>query len=164
MDDGLRVKLGIAGLLLFEVVLAAFIASFNTGSPFVLVALAGAAALGYALYEHGKTGRVGVAPLAVLTLVTLFRAVLQTGPDLLAVLPSYLVAVGFAGAAYGAQARVPNATRGGIALVAVCRTFFIVANLGTPVIALANVFGALGAWVWASASAEPRPASQPAPA
>jgi hypothetical protein len=87
----------------------------------------------------------------------LVRAFAQNGAGFPAVVPSYLVAVGFGLAAYAANAGdKPMIGRGGIALVALCRSWFIVSYLmaGVAPIAAANVFGALGAWVWASAGAE----------
>ncbi|MCA1812652.1 MAG: hypothetical protein LC624_01720 [Halobacteriales archaeon] len=163
MDDAVRVKLGVAGLLLFEVTLGAYLASLGS-LDFTLMALAGAGALAYALFEVSRTGRVTWIPLALLALITFLRAVAQNGAGFPAVLPSYAVAVGFAVAAYGARTPgAATATRGGIALVALCRSWFLVSYLmaDVPVIALANALGALGAWVWASASGEPAAASGP---
>lgn len=149
-----RQKWGLAGLLAFE----AIIAAYTLGSAriaFSAMYAIGAITLALALWRGPTRWHY-----AVLALVSGYRAYLQTaGGAQLGVYPTWLVPIGFAWLAIA-----PNAMpRVAIAAVAVARTWFILWYLlpGAYIVVGANVLGAAGAWLWAAAAEEsPRPSAE----
>lgn len=156
----MRARWGLAGLLAFEAVLAAYTLAYASYA-FAAMALVAAGALAWAWWAHARTGDVPRGALGVLAAVTLLRALAQTplsGPFPLGVLPTYLVPLGFALLLWR---RVPAAW--GIGLVAVARSWFVAWYFlrDVPTLVLANAVGAVGAWLWLADAARP---PQPAPA
>ena len=140
-----RSKLGLAGLLAFEAIIAAY--TFGNGNvPFSLMYAIGALTLGLAVWRGPARWH-----FVVLALASGYRAWLQTaGGAALGVYPTWLVPIGFAYLAIWPHA-MPKL---GIASVAVSRTWFILWywTIGPLwVIVAANVLGAAGAWIWAAA-------------
>lgn len=140
-----RQKLGLAGLLAFEAIIAAYTFG-NNNITFSLMYAIGAVTLALAIWR-------GPARLhfVVLALASGYRAYLQTaGGAALGVYPTWLVPIGFAYLAIW-PTMMPKL---GIASVAVSRTWFILWYwmIGPLwVIVAANVLGAAGAWLWAAA-------------
>ncbi|GEM_PF-6703886 len=141
-----RVALGLAGLLLFELILAAYLASVGA-TTYALVGAGLVAALGLALWRAWRGEPLPSWLLGAVALLTLVRAVLQsTGGLTLLHVAVYAVPLGWALAATGRARLVAY----GVLLVALARTWFVGQYLlgGATTIALANVFGAAGAWLW----------------
>jgi hypothetical protein len=138
---------GLAGLLGFEAILGVY--AFTNGSlDHAAMAVVAAAALAWAIVAHARTGTLPRAALAILALVTLARALRQTafvGAFPPGVLPTFLVPLGFA--LLLAQRARPAI---GVGLVAAARTWFVAWYFlhGSTVLAVANLVGALGAWIW----------------
>lgn len=144
---------GLAGLLAFEAIIAAF--TFGAGSiEFSLMYAVGAVTLALAIWRGPTRWHY-----AVLAAASLYRAWLQTyhGFAPLGVYPTYLVPLGFAWLAIWPE-RMP---RVGIAAVALARTWFVVFYLlgGSLIIVAANVLGAVGGWLWFAAQADEPPAA-----
>ena len=143
----MRARWGLAGLLGFEGILAAYTLA-NGALDFAAMALAAMGLLAWALVAHARSGRVPRAALAALAAVTLVRALAQTalvGAYPPGVLPTFLVPLGFALLAWP---RVPPAW--GVGLVAAARAWFVLWYLlpGATTLALANAVGAAGACAW----------------
>lgn len=140
-----RQKLGLAGLLAFEAIIAAYTFGANN-IPFSAMYAIGAITLALAIWKGPTRWHWGV-----LTLVSGYRAYLQTaGGAALGVYPTWLVPLGFAWLAIAPRAMPKLA----ISSVAVARTWFVLWYFlaGAYVIVAANVVGAAGAWLWAASS------------
>lgn len=155
-----RVRWGIAGLLAFEAIIAAYTLA---GAPlFSAMYFVGVVALALAWWRGPQRWH-----FAALALASLVRAYLQTaGGAALGIYPTYLVPLGFAWLALAPRA-MPGAA---LSAVALARTWFVLWYLlqGNGLVAAANVLGAAGAWLWASAQISPEAggedaASAPAP-
>ena len=140
-----RQKWGLAGLLAFEAIIAAY--TFGGGANvFSAMYAVGAITLALAIWKGPTRWHY-----LVLALASGYRAWLQTaGGAALGVYPTWLVPLGFAWLAV-APAAMP---RFAIASVALARTWFVLWYFlpGAYVIVAANVVGAAGAWLWAAAS------------
>lgn len=154
-----RVKLGLAGLLAFEILVAVYTWS-GTPTIFTWLYVVGAALLAYLLWRATK-GETPASPiLAVLAVDALVRAYMQTrNPGYpLGVLPTYLVPAGFAALAFAMRRGAVNGERvalAGVVLVALARSWFVYwyFQAGAGLLVLANILGAIGAWTWATALA-----------
>ena len=161
-----RTRWGLVGLVLFEAILAAYTLA-NGAWEYGAMALFAAAALLWALAGHAREGTIPKAALAALLAVTLWRAARQTvlapvfGPA--GVWPTWLVPLGFA------LLLVPGLRPAiGLGAVAAARTWFVLWYVlqGSVTLALANLVGAVGAWLWwsgESAPERPAPADETAP-
>ncbi|MEA3202186.1 MAG: hypothetical protein QOE90_3614 [Thermoplasmata archaeon] len=150
-----RAAWGPAGLFLFELILAAYLASVGAAT-FALVGAGLVLALGFALWRAWRGEAVPRWLLGVVAALTLVRALLQSTGGLSPVFVFvYAVPVGWALPALSPRLAAP-----GVLLVAVARSWFVGQYLlaGATVIGLANVFGAAGAWLWWSALVSERPA------
>lgn len=145
----MRARWGLAGLLAFEAILVVY----TFFSQYTVMALVAIAALGWAIVAHARTGRVPRVALGLLAVVTLWRAAAQTilpGVYVPGVLVTYLVPLGFALLLW------PRARPAlGVGLVAAARTWFVLWYFlaSNPTLALANLVGAAGAWLWWSDAA-----------
>ena len=141
-----RQKWGLAGLLAFEAIIAAY--TFGNGTNvFSYMYAIGAVTLAFAIWRGPTRWHYGA-----LALVSGYRAFMQTSAGApLGVYPTWLVPIGFAWLAIAPTAM----PRFAIAAVALARTWFIVWYFlpGNTIVALANVVGAAGAWLWASSIA-----------
>lgn len=150
--DGMRPSWGLWGLLGFEAILAAY-AFANGALDYAAMALVAMVALGWALVATTRGGEVPKGALVLLVVVTLLRALWQTavaGAFPPGVLPTFLVPVGFA------LLLLPRASPMlGLGLVAAARTWFIAWYFlrGSTTLALANLVGAVGAWLWLAEAA-----------
>lgn len=143
-----RQKWGLAGLLAFEAIIAAYTLG-RSNLQFSAMYAIGAVVLGLAMVMGPKRWH-----FAVLALVSGYRAYLQTaGGAQLGVYPTWLVPIGFAWLAI-APTMMPRLA---ISTVAIARTWFIVWYFlpGAYIIVAANVVGAAGAWLWAAANEPP---------
>lgn len=154
-----RARWGLAGLLGFEALLAAY--TFSNGAlDYAAMAVVAAATLAWAIVAHARTGSLPRAALALLAVVTLVRALRQTtlaGVYPAGVMPTFLVPLGFALLLWP---RAPPALA--VGLVAASRSWFVLGYFlqGVPALTLANVVGALGAWIWwADEALSARPAA-----
>lgn len=158
MQDN-RIGWGLAGLLGFEGILAAYTFA-NGATAYVLMALAAGALLVWALWRLAQGEAPSAPVLWLLAAVMAVRAAWQTSatmPPGLAV--TWLVPVGFALLAVAAvRAPSPRLALAGIALVALARAWFVLwyFGLGNATLALANLVAAVGAVAWAAAEARPR--------
>lgn len=142
-----RQKWGLAGLLAFEAIIAAYTFGGNNLAFSTMYAI-GAVTLALAIWGGPTRWHY-----AVLAIASGYRAWLQTeGGAALGVYPTWLVPLGFAWLAFapGASPRLA------ISSVAIARTWFILWYLlpGAYIIVAANVVGAAGAWLWASDTAD----------
>lgn len=133
-------RIGLGGLLAFEAIVASY--TFGISAlQFSAMYAVGAVVLALAIWRGPERWH-----FAVLAAASAYRAWLQTaGGAALGVWPTWLVPLGFAWLA------VAPATRPefGVASVGLARTWFVVWYLGNPVLVVANVLGAAGAWLWA---------------
>lgn len=142
-----RTRMGVAGLLGFEALLAAYALAIGAVEHAAMATVA-AVALMFAYAVHERFGYVPRLALGALAVVTLARAWAQTarfGTYPMGVMPTFLVPLGFA------LLMIPRAPPAvGVGLVAVARTWFVVWYFLQPSLplALANVVGAAGAWLW----------------
>lgn len=143
-----RQKWGLAGLLAFEAIIASYLFANSGLRPITIMYAVGAVTLALAVWKGPTRWHFGV-----LALVSAWRAYLQTSVGAaLGVYPTWLVPIGFAWLAV-APAIMP---RFAIASVALARTWFILFYFlaGQYVIVVANILGAAGAWLWASADGD----------
>lgn len=139
-----RAQWGLAGLLAFEAIVAAYTFG-NSLTQFSLMYALGTIVLALAIWRGPERWHY-----AVLAAASLYRAYLQTASGApLGVYPTYLVPLGFAWLAIAPEA-MPSFAIGSVALA---RTWFIVWYFlpGNTILVVANALGAAGAWLWASA-------------
>lgn len=147
-----RQKWGLAGLLAFEAIVAAYLFGLGASLDFVVSYALGAIVLAVALFT-----RVQRWQFAALAVFAAYRAYVQTASGSVAwgTWPTWLVPIGFAALAIAPQ-KMP---RLGIAAIALARTWFILWYFpgllragGAWELVAANALGAAGAWLWASAA------------
>ena len=139
-----RARWGLAGLLAFEGIVAAYLFGIGASLDFSLSYALGALVLASALFLGPQRWQ-----FATLAVLAGYRAWAQTsGGAQLGVYPTWLVPIGFAWLAI-----LPRTLpRIGIAAVALARTWFVVWYFPeSTTLVVANVLGAAGAWLWLSA-------------